>query len=278
MIDQILIPVAIIGGLGLLFGLGLAFASKKFEVKVDERVANVREVLPGANCAACGQTGCDAFAEAVVAGKVSTLGCPVGGAAVAKKIGAILGVENSEVEEKIAQVMCKGTLQNCKRKFDYQGIEDCVSAAAVYGGPSSCLYGCIGFGTCAKVCPFGAIIIEDGVAKVMDGKCTGCGMCVKACPKNIIALVPKASRHIVTCSSLDKGNIVRQVCSVGCIGCTRCVKACPSGSITMNGALARINNKICTNCGECVKVCPTGAIGCYEVQGIYNCTENTKIG
>jgi len=260
MIIQILIPVSIIGGLSLLFGLGLSFVSKKFEVESDERIALVREALPGANCGACGHSGCDAFAEAVVEGNAKTSGCPVGGTAVSNKLAQILGVENSEVEEKVAQVLCNGTLQNCKKKYDYQGVEDCASASAIYGGPSACLYGCMGFGTCAKACPFDAIIVEDGVAKVMDGKCTGCGVCIKTCPKNIIKFVPKNDRHVVTCSSLDKGNIVRQACSVGCIGCMRCVKACTAGAIKMNDSLAVIDNKACTNCGECVKVCPTGAI------------------
>ncbi|HHY63479.1 MAG TPA: ferredoxin, partial [Clostridiaceae bacterium] len=50
---MILIPIAVISGLGLVFGLGLSYASKVFEVKVDERIAKVREMLPGANCGAC---------------------------------------------------------------------------------------------------------------------------------------------------------------------------------------------------------------------------------
>lgn len=271
MVSGILIPVSIIGGLGLLFGVGLTVASKKFEVKVDERVSRVREVLPGANCAACGQTGCDAFAEAVVEGKVEVTGCPAGGADLAKKIGEILGVEAETLENKIARVKCSGTHENCKNKYNYYGLEDCTAAAALYGGPSACLYGCVGLGTCAKACPFDAIIIEDGIAKVLEWKCTGCGICVKSCPKNIIELIPSHARHIVTCSSLDRGNIVRQVCSTGCIGCTRCVRACPSGAIKMNEALAQIDPHLCTNCGECVKVCPTAAIKCFDIVMKYPC-------
>ncbi|NSW89644.1 MAG: Fe-S cluster domain-containing protein [Firmicutes bacterium] len=269
MMSEILIPVAVVGGLGLFFGIGLSFASKKFEVKVDEKVKLVRDVLPGANCAACGQTGCDAFAEAVAEGKVAVTGCPVGGADVAKKIGEILGLEAEAVEDKTARVICGGTFENSKVKYNYYGIEDCNAAAALYGGPSACLYGCIGLGTCVRACPFDAIVIENGLARVLEWKCTGCGMCVKACPKKIIELVPRYSRHTVTCSSLDKGNIVRQVCSVGCIGCTRCVKACPVGAISMKGSLAKIDPPTCTNCGECVKVCPTGAIRCYNMAGEY---------
>lgn len=264
MVAEILIPVAIVGGLGLFFGLSLSYASKKFEVKVDEKVNLVRETLPGANCAACGQIGCDAFAEAVVAGKVPVTGCTVGGTAVAKKIADILGVDmDNAAEDRIARVMCGGTCETTKDKYEYKGIMDCDAAAALYGGPSACLYKCVGMGTCERACPFNAIVVENGLARIVQSKCTGCGICVKACPKKIIELVPKHTHHTVVCSSLDKGNVVRQICTVGCIGCTRCVKACPVGAISMNGSLARIDAKKCTNCGECAKVCPSNTIKCF---------------
>lgn len=260
---EIIIPTSIIGGLGLIFGIGLSFASKKFEVKVDERVAKVREVLPGANCAACGQTGCDAFAECVVEGKCSVSGCPVGGASVAEKISEILGVKAEAVEKKVARVLCGGTDQNSRKKFNYAGIEDCTAAANLFGGPNSCSYGCVGMGNCVKACPFGAIVVEDGLAKVIAHKCTACGKCVAACPKKIIELIPICTEYTVRCSSLDKGNVVRLNCDVGCIGCSRCVKACPENAITMNGTLAKINPALCKNCGECAKTCPTKCINVY---------------
>ena len=48
MLSDILLPAGILGSMGVLFGAGLAFASQKLAVKVDERVAQVREALPGA--------------------------------------------------------------------------------------------------------------------------------------------------------------------------------------------------------------------------------------
>lgn len=77
--------------LGLAFGTFLAYAAKKFEVKEDPRVEMVKQALPGANCGACGYAGCEAFAKAVVAGKVTPDMCTPGRAAgVAEKIKEIL--------------------------------------------------------------------------------------------------------------------------------------------------------------------------------------------
>lgn len=264
MLQELLVPTYLIGGLGLIFGVGLAFASKKFEVKADGRIAEVREVLPGANCGACGFTGCDGFAEAVVAGKCSINGCPVGGDAVAKGISDILGVKAESAAAKTARVMCGGNYTSCKTKFDYSGIEDCTAAANLFGGPSACTYGCVGLGNCARACPFDAIEMVDGLARVIESKCKACEKCVAACPKKIIEMVPICDEYTVSCSSMDKGAIVRKSCNVGCIGCGKCSKVCPSGAITVNGTLAKINPELCTNCGECMKVCPTNAINRYK--------------
>ena len=65
----------VLGGIGLVFGLILTFASKAFHVDVDERVQQVRACCAGANCGACGYAGCDGFAEAVVKGEAPVNGC-----------------------------------------------------------------------------------------------------------------------------------------------------------------------------------------------------------
>ena len=94
----ILYPALIMGGLGLIFGALLAFASEKFSVKVDPRQAEVRAILPGANCGACGFPGCDAFAEAVIEGTTEVSGCTAATSEVIEEIAAIIGVEaNTEL-------------------------------------------------------------------------------------------------------------------------------------------------------------------------------------
>ncbi len=259
-INDIIIAASIIGGLGVIFGIGLALASKVFSVEVDERVVRIREVMPGANCGACGFAGCSAYSDAVVSGKAKTNACPVGGETVAAQIAEILGVEASGVDRKTARVLCNGRCSVTTEKYVYDGIDDCHAAAQLFGGHKSCNYGCLGHGTCVKACPFGAITIAGGVAIVIEDRCKACEACVSSCPKKLIEMVPKEKKYSVICRSKDKGPVTKKNCEVGCIGCTRCVKACTFGAIAMDGPLAKIDTAICTNCGECVKVCPTMAI------------------
>lgn len=257
---DIIIPVAILSGLGLFFGVGLAYASRIFEVKEDERVGKVREQLPGANCGACGYSGCDGLAEAIVKDGVPTNKCPVGGPKAASAISQIMGVEEGEVSQMVARVICQGTWKNADMKYDYEGIDDCHAANALAGGMSQCFYGCIGLGSCKRVCPFDAIEVCDGLARIDHEKCTGCGKCVAECPKGIIKMVPVLTGFTVMCANKEKGGVARKNCKVACIACMKCQKACPSGAITIENNLARIDPAKCTNCGECEKVCPQSTI------------------
>lgn len=258
--ESILLPVLILGGLALLFGLILAWASKQFAVAVDPRVTALRAALPGANCGACGQTGCDAFAEALAAGSARIDGCPVGGEATTTAVAAVLGVEPTATVAYVARVHCGGAKTISKAKYEYAGVKDCVAAAALHGGPLACTMGCVGFGNCAKACPFGAIVLENGLARIVEEKCKACEKCVVACPKKLIEMVPRGKEYAVACKSTDRGPIVRKNCEVGCIGCGKCVKVCPKAAITMDNNLAKIDPLTCQNCGDCLPVCPTGAI------------------
>lgn len=249
-----------IGGLGLLFGLGLGYAAKKFEVKVNPLIPKVRETLPGANCGACGFTGCDAFAKGIVDGEAPINGCPVGGSDTVSLISTVMGVEAEVAARNIAYVQCNGTCSNAKEKYIYAGVSDCKNAAFLQGGGSkACSDGCLGLSSCVSVCEFDAIEIIDGVAVIND-RCVACGKCVTACPKNIIDIVPATSKIRVACKSSSKGKEVKASCQVGCIGCRLCVKACEDKAIDVTNNLAKIDYEKCTQCGACVEKCPTKAI------------------
>jgi RnfABCDGE-type electron transport complex B subunit len=269
-LEVVVNPILSLGGLGLLFGAGLAFASRKFAVEVDERMAAIRDALPGANCGGCGFPGCDTFARAVAEGRAPVNGCPVGGSECAAALGSIMGVDAGDTVKMMAKVICNGDTVKCKERFDYEGIEDCVAANMVAGGSKACQYGCLGLGTCVRACPFDAIEIVDGrLAKIIPEKCTACGKCIEACPKAVIDMVPYHQDVVIACNNKEPGKVVRQKCSVGCIACKICVKACPYEAIDFKDNLAFINYEKCTNCFVCVEKCPTKAIeGNWERRSI----------
>lgn len=258
--NQVGVPALMIGLVGLLFGLTLSWASRKFAVHVEEKISRIKAVLPEANCGACGQTGCEAFAKAVFEGRAKVDGCPVGGVAVAAQVAGIMGVELTNTISYVARVHCGGFKGASRSKYAYAGIKDCTAAFALHGGPLMCSYGCVGFGNCAKSCAFGAIAVEDGLARILEDKCKGCEKCVAACPKKLISMQVRGTEYAVVCRSLDKGAATRKNCATGCIACTKCVKTCTHGAISMNGNVALIDPGKCANCGDCMPACPTGAI------------------
>ncbi|WP_434643648.1 RnfABCDGE type electron transport complex subunit B [Thermoanaerobacterium thermosaccharolyticum] len=273
-LPYLILPLASLGGMGLVFGIVLAYASKKFEVEVDQKEVEVRNVLPGANCGACGYPGCDGFAHAVSTGDAPIDGCKVGGPSVAKKVGAIIGVRTDVSSKKmVAFVKCNGTRKNASEKYKYFGIDDCRSAVQYQDGSKDCRFGCLGLGTCEKLCPFDAIHVNgDGIAIVDEGKCTGCGICVDACPKNIIELVDAESKTRVICSNIHRGKDVRPVCTVGCIGCKACERACNYDAIHVINDLAKIDYEKCISCMACVEKCPTDSIYPFKSSLIANKT------
>lgn len=262
---NILIPVFILGGLGLAFGIGLALAAKKFCVTVDPRIDEIFTKLPGANCGACGMPGCLGFAEALIQGACTLERCTVTEESSRENIARILGLELKPKIKTAAVLHCFGGNKRAKDKFVYDGSKDCLTANLTFGGPKGCSYGCIGYGSCAKICPFGAISMnEENLPVVDETKCTACGKCVAGCPKKLFNLAAAAKIYAVRCKALDLGKKVMEVCSIGCIACRKCEKACPKGAIKVVDNLASIDYAICDNSGECFKVCPTKAIAKKE--------------
>ena len=259
--DNVIInSVLSLGAMGLLFGAGLAYASQKFAVEVDPKAEAINDILPGANCGGCGLPGCGALAQAIASGDAPVNACPVGGAAAAEAIANVMGVSADAGEKKVARVICKGTCESAKDKAQYQGISDCKAAVLANSGAKSCQYGCLGLGTCEKVCAFGAIEIRDGIAHIDKDKCVACGKCLEACPKSVIEWVPYKQEVVVDCNSKEFGKAVKDKCSVGCIGCGICAKVCPFDAIVIENKLAKIDYEKCKQCYKCVVKCPTGAI------------------
>ena len=260
---DIVIALVVLVIIALICAVILTLAASFFAVKVDERAAAVRDCLPGANCGACGFSGCDGYAAALSEGKTDNPSlCTPGGADVAAQVAEIMGLAAGDVVAKIAYVGCNGTCTASERKYVYDGIQSCKAVKLSFSGDTQCTFACLGYGDCIKVCPKDAIVInpENGIADVDPTKCIGCGLCAKACPNHIIHLVDETTRVIVKCSSHDKGAVTRKVCSDGCIGCMKCQKTCPEGAIKVENNLATIDYSKCTGCGACHDVCPVKCI------------------
>ncbi len=253
-------PALALGIIGLFFGGLLAFASIVFKVEKDERIDKIADALPGANCGGCGYAGCSALAEAIIKDGVRPSKCNLMNEKIANDISNILGTKASIPEKKVARLNCMGTCEVAKSKYIYEGIDDCYALSLLSGGPKACEYGCMGGGSCVKVCKFGALSIQNGIASIDEDKCTGCGMCESVCPKKVIRLQYVKNKVYVACASKDKGVETKNYCQIGCIGCKICEKNCPTGAITVKDNRARIDYSKCTSCGLCAQKCPKKVI------------------
>ncbi len=261
MATGIIIAALLVGGTGLLIGVFLGIAGIKLAVEVDEKEEAVRAELPGNNCGGCGFPGCDGLAKAIANGEAPVDACPVGGAPVGNKIAAIMGVEAAEGRKMVAFVHCSGDCDKTTNNYEYSGMQDCGMMQYVpTGGPKSCRYGCTGYGNCAKVCPFDAIQVINGVAVVDKEKCKACKKCIAACPKHLIGLVPYDAVSRIGCNTPEKGKPVMSACKVGCIACKKCEKNCPEGAIVVENNKPVIDYSKCTNCGKCKEDCPRKCI------------------
>lgn len=255
------VATLLMGSLGAALTLGLYAVTKWQKGDSDDDIELLTQLLPGNNCGACGMAGCSAMARALKTGEALPHACPVATPEQIDRLSEYLGVEGGPREKKVARVFCGGTEAVAPQRAIYEGVLDCRAADLVGKGSKSCPYGCLGLGTCARVCPFGAVTLgPDGLPVVDERLCTGCGLCAAACPRGVIQLVDPKQQVYVRCVSWAAGKEVRAQCQVGCIACAICSRVCEQGRIDMVGNLARIDPDACTRCGACALKCPTGAI------------------
>lgn len=237
----VLIAAACIGVVATVCAVALAVANSFISVKEDPRIGQAASILPGANCGGCGFAGCADYARAMVLSDAPLNKCPVGGPDVVNELSHLFGRDSGGSGEKmVAYVACGGTDEVASRRALYNGINDCSAASATGGGDKACRWGCLGYGSCAHVCPSHAISLDCGVAKVDPEKCVGCKACVDACPRKVIKMVPASAPVHVRCSSHDKGPNVRKVCTVGCLGCGLCARLAP-GAFAVEAFLSSRN-------------------------------------
>ncbi len=227
--DQVLLnSILTLSGIAILASSILFIAAKKFQVEEDPRIQDIDEVLPGANCGACGFPGCRNFADAVVKrGHVGNAFCPVGGNETMKKVGAIMGETVAEQDPLIAVVRCQGSREKAPKKINYLAARSCALSHMTFSGEKGCPNSCLGLGDCVFVCLFDAIKVNEqtGLPEVDKEKCTACGACVTACPRRIIELRPKKDKMVyIACMNREKGAFAKKNCQVACIGCSKCVK------------------------------------------------------
>ena len=263
--QAILGSVAILGGVGLTFGTLIALANRKLRVWEDPRIESVTDILPGANCGACGYVGCRAFAEAAVEGIVAPAGCTVMGEGEVDYVAAMIGVDAGEAVKRVARLLCAGGSQVAPRKAIYDGLESCAAAVAVSGGGKACSWGCVGLSDCAVSCDFDAIRMNEFDLPEVDIElCTACGDCVDACPLDLFVLMPLDHKLIVQCKNLLEGDAATDVCAVACDACGRCAADAPEVVLISNG-LAIVDYEAIDRAAPAATArCPTGAIQWVE--------------
>ena len=256
-----IIAIAALGGLTLLLAIMLIVANKKLYVYEDPRIGQVEDMLPHANCGACGYPGCRPFAEALVAGQALPGKCTVSSDEGRQKIANFLGVSLGSEEKIVARLACAGGTNVARNKAKYQGIDSCQAASLISGGGKSCFWGCLGHGDCESVCDFDAIIMNEHSLPIVDiDKCTACGDCVEVCPKDLFSLQPVSNRLWVNCKNLEHGDEVLEDCEVGCTACGKCAMDAPDELITIENNLPVVHYGRELLSDTPIQRCPTGAI------------------
>ncbi len=250
--------------LGVVLAIILAIANKKLYVYEDPRIQEVDDMLPQAQCGACGVPGCRPFAEAIVSGAKTPSSCTVNTPEGNAEIAAFMGVNMGKTEKVVARLACAGGTHVAYTRAKYQGLQSCQAAAAVSGGGKGCNWGCLGLADCADVCDFDAIYMDKhGLPIVIEDKCTACNDCIVVCPKDLFSLQPVSHQLFVACKSLEEGDTALEECEVACTGCKKCAADAPEGLIEIKDNLAIIDFKKYDEIlvdRTPIERCPTGAI------------------
>lgn len=255
----VLTAVGSIAALTFLLASLLVAARARLYVEEDPGLDLVDDMLPRANCGACGKPGCRPFAEALVLGETEPSRCTVASESDRIRIATFISVEVGEIEKRVARLACAGGANVARVRAFYQGLSSCRAAAPVGGGGKACAWGCLGLGDCEAACAFDAIPMDAQSLPVVDAaRCTACGDCVDVCPKDLLSLQPVHHRLFVQCISKAPGEEVLEVCEVGCDGCGRCAHDAP-GLVRMADNLPLLDPSR-PETPKALERCPTGAM------------------
>jgi electron transport complex protein RnfB len=153
---------------GILFGLGLGWAARKFRVESDPVVDQIDAILPQTQCGQCNYPGCRPYAEAIAAGEAEINQCPPGGEAGIQALADLLGVEPLPLNAE-------------------HGEEQPPRVAVIDESV------CIGCTLCIQACPVDAIVgASKQMHTVIEQECTGCDLCLPPCPVDCIEMVVKS--------------------------------------------------------------------------------------
>jgi len=262
-----LIATIIMTALGAFFGISLAVAHRFLRVEEDPRLDVIEDMLPGSNCGACGEAGCRAFSESLVAGTQKPSGCTVSNEGAIEQIASFLGVDAGAQEKRVARLHCAGGLTAARQIAEYEGYGTC-RAAHMVGGGKGCAWGCLGLADCEKACMFDAITMNDELLPVVNvPACTACGDCVDACPRDLFDILPVSHKLIVQCAAPLEGDEARAVCTVTCDACGRCAQDAAPGLITMQNNLPVVDYSAGGPAAPAATHrCPTGAIQWVDEQ------------
>lgn len=260
--NSVVASPVIMTGIGLFFGVVLAVAYRLLKVEEDPRIDETEAKLPGTNCGACGEPGCRAFAEELIAGAIEPSKCTVAPKEDIEEIADLLGVDAGAQVKRIARLHCAGGKAEAWQIAEYKGFESCRAAATVSGGGKGCSWGCLGLADCEIACTFDAIHMNSNGLPVVDPeRCTACDDCVVACPKDLFQIHSMDEHLFVQCNAPLDGEAITSLCRSACDGCGKCAADADKGLIEMVNNLPQLNYM--SGGSEDPKAtwrCPTGAI------------------